>query len=333
MPNGGWGPIQYYKEGAEKRRLTVLIMQIGNNSSKLQLFLCCKTVNQFLILGSASPELIRQTSESLAGRISYFELTPFNLPEVDITASSVLRKLWLRGGFPRSYLASNDMESFDWRNDFIRTFLERDIPQLGINIPSRRLERFWRMCAHIHGQLLNRSSLGESLGVSHHTIGSYLAILEQTYLMRVLEPFHSNMKKRLVKSPKLYLRDSGLLHALLDIRSHNDLLGHPAYGVSWEGFVIENIIATYSDWNTSFYRGASGAEMDLIMEKGRQRIAVEIKASSSLQVKRSYWNTLDDLKVDDAWIIAPVREPYPYKRGCMFVHWMRLWRIKRTLHS
>jgi predicted AAA+ superfamily ATPase len=159
---------------------------------------------QFLVLGSASPALIRQTSESLAGRIAYFELTPFNLPEVDITAGNALRKLWLRGGFPLSYLAADDTESLEWRNDFIRTFLERDIPQLGLNIPARRLERFWRMCAHIHGQLLNRSSLGESLGVSHHTIGSYLAILEQTYLMRVLEPFHSNMKKRLVKSPKLY---------------------------------------------------------------------------------------------------------------------------------
>ncbi|MDX2455268.1 ATP-binding protein [Desulfosarcina sp.] len=270
---------------------------------------------QFLVLGSASPQLIRQTSESLAGRISYFELSPFQLHELDNNAGQGLRKLWLRGGFPRSYLADNDRESLEWRQDFIRTILERDIPQLGLNIPARRLERFWRMCAHVHGQLLNRSSLGESLGVSHHTINSYIAILEQTYLMRVLEPYHSNLKKRLVKSPKLYLRDSGILHALLDIRNHNDLLGHPAYGASWEGLAIENIISAYPGWKTSFYRSASGAEIDLILERGRRRIAVEVKASTSPEVKRSYWNALDDLNVDEAWIVAPVREAYPYKRG------------------
>jgi predicted AAA+ superfamily ATPase len=273
--------------------------------------------SQFLILGSASPELIRQTSESLAGRIAYFELTPFNLIELGKRADKVLRRLWLRGGFPRSYLAGDEQESFDWRKDFIRTFLERDIPQLGLNIPARRLERFWRMCAHVHGHLLNRSSLGESLGVSHHTIGSYLALLEQTYLVRVLEPFYANVKKRLVKSPKIYLRDSGLLHALLDIKDHNDLLGHPAYGASWEGFAIENIINAYSDWHTSFYRSASGTEIDLILEKGRQRIAVEVKASTSPTLKRSFWNALDDLNVDDAWIVAPVRQPYPYERGVL----------------
>ncbi|MBW1808201.1 MAG: ATP-binding protein [Deltaproteobacteria bacterium] len=270
---------------------------------------------QFLILGSASPELIKQTSESLAGRISYFELTPFQLLELGINKDRILERLWLRGGFPRSYLASDEQESLEWRKDFIRTFLERDIPQLGFTIPARRLERFWRMCAHVHGQLLNRSSLGESLGVSHHTINSYLAIFEQTYLLRVLEPHHSNMKKRLVKSPKIYLRDTGILHALLNIEDNNDLLGHPAYGSSWEGFAVENIISAYSDWKSSFYRSATGAEIDLILEKGRTRIAVEVKASTSPEVKRSFFNALDDLNVDDAWIVAPVRESYPYKRG------------------
>lgn len=272
---------------------------------------------QFLILGSASPELIRQTSESLAGRISYIELTPFNLTELEESDNGVLRRRWLRGGFPRSYLAGDEQESFEWRKDFIRTFLERDIPQLGLSIPAKRLERFWRMCAHVHGHVLNRSSLGESLGVSHHTIGSYLGILEQTYLVRVLEPFFANMKKRLVKSPKIYLRDSGLLHALLDIRAHNDLLGHPAYGVSWEGFAIESIINAYPDWDSSFYRSASGAEIDLILERGGERIAIEVKASTSPEVKRSYWNALDVLKPDKAWIVAPVRESYPYKGGVL----------------
>ncbi|MBW2194697.1 MAG: ATP-binding protein [Deltaproteobacteria bacterium] len=277
-------------------------------------------IGQFLILGSASPELIKQTSETLAGRISLIELTPFLLKEMEESVSQETQlKLWLRGGFPRSFLSESEADSFDWRRDFIQTFLERDIPQLGINIPARRLDRFWRMCAHVHGQLLNRSTLGESLGVSHHTIGAYIALLEHTYLLRVLEPYHTNLKKRLIKSPKVYLRDSGLLHALLDIKTHNDLLGHPVYGLSWEGFVIENIVASYPEWKPSFYRSVSGAEIDLILEKGRTRIAVETKASTSPEVKRSFWNALGDLKIDTAYIVAPVVESYPYERGVQVV--------------
>jgi len=151
--------------------------------------------------------------------------------------------------------------------------------------------------------------------VSHHTVNSYVALLEQTYLVRMLEPYSVNLKKRLIKSPKLYLRDTGLLHALLDVQTHNDLLGHPTYGISWEGFVIENIISAYPDWRPFFYRTASGAEIDLVLEKGRRRIAVEIKASTSPQVKRSFWIAIDDLKIDDAWIVAPVDTSYPYKQG------------------
>lgn len=275
---------------------------------------------QFLILGSASPDLIKQTSETLAGRIAFIELTPFSLKEIAKAADSQKqRDLWLRGGFPRSFLANNETDSYEWRLDFIRTFLERDIPQLGINIPARRIERFWQMCAHVHGRLLNRSSLGESLGVSHHTINSYTALLEQTYLLRVLQPYYVNLKKRLIKSPKIYLRDSGLLHALLDIKTHNDLLGHPVYGASWEGFVIENIVSTHPDWKPYFYRSASGAEIDLVLEKGQQRMAIEIKASTSPEVKRSFWNALNDLNINEAWIVAPVDAPYPYKQGVQVV--------------
>ena len=275
---------------------------------------------RFLILGSASPELLRQTSETLAGRISFIELTPLSLFEVNPKADKqTVRSLWLRGGFPRSYLARSENDSFEWRQDFIQTFLERDIPQLGINIPARRLQRFWQMCAHIHGQLLNRSSLGESLGVSHHTVNSYVALLEQTYLLRVLEPYYANVKKRLIKAPKIYLRDSGLLHALLDITNQNDLLGSPAYGASWEGFVIENTLAGLTQWRPYFYRSASGAEIDLILEKGQRRIAIEIKASTSPEVKRSFWNALEDLRIDTAMIVAPVDEPYPYKDGVQVI--------------
>jgi predicted AAA+ superfamily ATPase len=201
-----------------------------------------KRNGQFIILGPASPELLRQSSETPAGRIASFELTPFLIKEVSEERSiQTLRGFWLRGGFPRSYLAANEQQSFEWRLDFIRTFLERDIPQLGFRTPAKTMERFWSMCAHLHGQLLNSSNLGESMGVSHHTIRSYVDMLEQAFVLRVLRPYEPNLKKRIVKAPKIYIRDSGLLHALLGIESHNDLLGHPVYAASWEGFVIEHL--------------------------------------------------------------------------------------------
>jgi hypothetical protein len=266
---------------------------------------------QLIILGSASPELIKQSSETLAGRIAYLELTPFLLGEVAASQSTAaLRELWLRGGYPRSYLAGDNQASFSWRFDFIRTFLERDIPQLGFQIPAKKLERFWQMCAHVHGQLLNSSKLGESLGVSNHTIRSYIDILDHTFVLRVLQPYAANLKKRLVKSPKIYIRDSGLLHALLAIESHNDLLGHPVYGASWEGFVLENIISSLPQWKAGFYRTASGSELDLVLEKGQRRVAVECKASTSPEVTKQFWNALRDLDIKDAWIVAPVEKQY-----------------------
>ncbi len=273
---------------------------------------------QFIILGSASPDLIKQSSETLAGRISYFELTPFVLIEVSEDHHlKTLRKLWLRGGFPRSYLAPNEKESIEWRLDFIRTFLERDIPQLGFRTPAKTIERFWRICAHLHGQLLNSSKLGESMGVSHHTVRSYIDMLEQSFVLRVLRPYESNLKKRLIKSPKIYIRDSGILHALLSIENHNDLLGHPVYGASWEGFVIENILSLLPNWTASFYRTSSGSEIDLILEKGKRRIAVECKVSTSPGLNRGFWNAMNDLKFEEAWVIAPVKETYPAERGVM----------------
>ena len=275
---------------------------------------------QFLILGSSSPELLKQSSETLAGRVALIELTPFLINEVyHKSESNILNKLWLRGGFPRSYLAKNDLESFEWREDFIRTFLERDIPQLGIRIPARQLDRFWQMCAHSHGQVLNRSKLGDSLGVSHHTINSYLSILEETFIVRVLMPFYANLKKRLIKSPKIYLRDTGLLHALLGIQTHNDLLGHPEYGSSWESIVIENTLSLNPTWKPFFFRSAAGAEIDLILVKGQRIVAVEIKASTSPEVKKNFWTILEDLNVDDAFIVAPVEEAYPYKNDVKVV--------------
>jgi predicted AAA+ superfamily ATPase len=299
-----------------------------------------KRNGQFIILGSASPNLIKQSSETLAGRISYFELTPFLFKEIsENNHLNRLRKVWLRGGFPRSYLTSDEKESFEWRLDFIRTFLERDIPQIGFRIPAKTLERFWKMCAHLHGQILNSSKLGESLGLSHHTVRSYVDLFDQTFVLRVLWPYEANLKKRLVKSPKIYIRDTGLLHALLSIEDHNDLLGHPVYGASWEGFVIENILSLLPDWTASFYRTSSGSEVDLILAKGKRRIAVECKVSTSPSLNRGFWNAMDNLKFEEAWIIAPVKDAYPAERGVMIAplqkfidHLESLDRQRRTRH-
>ncbi len=273
---------------------------------------------QLLILGSASRDLIKQSSESLAGRISYLELTPFLSSEINKDNDpGTLRSFWIRGGYPRSYLSEKDEDSFIWRSDFISTYLERDIPQFGFNIPALAVRRLWQMCAHNHGRLLNSSRLGESLGVSHNTIRNYIDILEQTFMVRIVYPCETNLKKRLIKSPKVYIRDTGILNALLDIRTFNDLLGHPVYGPSWEGLVLEQVIGECPDWRPGFYRTSSGAEIDFILEKGSKRIAVECKVSSAPEVSKGFILSLKDLKISKAWIIAPVKESYPVRDNIM----------------
>jgi len=218
---------------------------------------------QFLILGSASRDLIQQSSESLAGRISYTTLSPFLPNEV---AEEKVRLLWLQGGYPRSFLANNATDSMIWRRDFIQTYLERDIPNLGLRISTSQMHRLWRMLAHLHGQTLNKAKLAGALGVDNHTIQRYIDILKETFMIQVLDPYHANLKKRLIKAPKIYLSDSGILHALLNIDSFNELLGHPVYGSSWEGFVIQSIIQVADQWAPSFYRTSNGTEIDLILE-------------------------------------------------------------------
>jgi len=272
---------------------------------------------QFLILGSASPDLIRQSSESLAGRISYIELTPFLFSEATHIKSinDPAISLWLRGGFPRSLMSANDTQSLEWRLDFVRTFLEQDISNLGFKILAEKLGRFWRMFAHVHGQLLNSAKLANSLGVSAHTIRSYIDILRHTYMLRVLEPYAGNMKKRLVKSPKVYVRDSGILHALLDIETMNNLFTHPVYGASWEGFVIEQILSLSPRLKAYFYRNSNGNEIDLILEYKQKRIAIECKASANPQIKQGFMNALDDLNIREAWIIAPIATGFPYHKN------------------
>jgi len=270
---------------------------------------------RFLLLGSASGQLLRQTAESLAGRVAYMELTPFLVSELGNSGNAIMQavQLWLRGGYPLSFLAKEDTESLDWRRDFIETFLARDLPQLGVTIPAETLRRFWRMCAHLHGQLLNLSQLGAALGgVAHATVGRYVDLLADALMLRRLPPYLANVGKRLVKAPKVYVRDSGILHALLGIQTLDDLNGHPVAGMSWEGFVIEQILAAAPPLATSgFYRTAAGAEIDLVIERDNQRIGFEIKLSSAPTVSRGFWNACEDLGVARAYVVAPVLDAYP----------------------
>ena len=272
---------------------------------------------QFLLLGSASYALLRQTSETLAGRIVFLELTPLLAAEVAVPPAVPLVPLWVRGGFPRSLLARSEATSYQWRESFIRTFLERDIPQLGITIPAATLRRLWGLLAHSHGQLLNSSQLGAALGVSHTTLRAYLELLTQTFMVRLLEPYHANVRKRLIKAPKVYLRDSGLLHALLELADGDAVLGHPILGASWEGFVLEQLVGMLPEWHPHFYRTASGAEIDLVLSRGRERIAVEAKASSAPVVSRGFYTAMADLGIETGWVVAPVDEPYPLRERVM----------------
>ena len=266
---------------------------------------------RFMLLGSASGRLLQQTAESLAGRVAYLELTPLLASEVvsgkrSDTAS--ISSLWLRGGFPKSYLAADEAESIAWRTDFIQTFLARDLPQLGVTIPAETLRRFWRMSAHLHGQVFNASQLGSALGgVAHTTVSRYLDLLVDALMLRRLEPYLANVGKRLVKSPKIYVRDSGLLHGLLDIATLDALSGHPIAGVSWEGFVIEQIIAAAPPLATiGFFRTAAGAELDLVVEHAGRRTGFEVKLSSAPKPARGFWNACEDLGVTRSYVMAPV---------------------------
>lgn len=279
---------------------------------------------RFLLLGSASPDLLRQSSESLAGRVVFHELSPFDVAEIRPSLAD-LSRFWLRGGYPPSWLAGSEHASFAWREAFISTHLERDIPAFGIRVPSITLRRFWQMLAHVHGQLWNASRLAAGFGVSAPTVEHYLEILEATYMVRRLPPLLTNLGKRLTKSPKVYLRDSGLLHALLSIRKLDDLLGHPVVGASWEGWVVEQLSALLTpDWQLSFYRTAAGAEMDVVAEQGNRRIGFEIKFSSAPKPTKGFWSAMNDLGLERAYVVAPVKERYPLAENVDVVPMMAL---------
>ena len=267
---------------------------------------------EFLLLGSASIDLLKQSAESLAGRIAYLELTPFTATEVRQQEANGQDRLWVRGGFPDSYLAHDDPASFEWRIAFIQTYLERDVPSLGPRIPAETLHRFWQMLANNQGQLPNAARLAASLGISGQTAARYLDILVDLLLVRRISPWTSNLSKRLVRSPKVYVRDSGILHALLGIREREELLGHPVLGASWEGFVIENLLQVFPPGShASFYRSSAGAEIDLLLELGPEKVwAVEVKRSLSPHPGKGFQLACQDVQATRRMIVYPGTEHY-----------------------
>ena len=269
-----------------------------------------KVGGRFLLLGSASVELLKQSGESLAGRISYLELTPFDATEVD---GERMDRLWIRGGFPASFLAANDRISLDWREDFIRTYLERDIPQFGSRIPAETLRRFWTMLAHHQAGMHNAATLAQGLGVDGKTVARYLDLLVDLLLVRRLSPWHRNVGKRLVKSPKVFVRDSGLVHALLGLGNKEQLLGHPVVGPSWESFVLETLLVLAPrGTEANFYRTAAGAEIDLVLTlPGGKLWAVEIKRSSAPKLERGFHLACADLKPARRFVVYPGDDRFP----------------------
>ena len=259
---------------------------------------------RFLVLGSAGPVLLRQSSESLAGRIAYYELPPLRANE---TGANETDRLWLRGGFPPSFLAGNDEDSLTWRTAFIRTFLERDLPQLGISVPAASMRRFWTMLAHYHGNYWNGAELGRALGVTAPTVNTYFDTLVGALVARRMQPWYENLKKRQVKAPKVYLSDTGLLHALLGVKDEADLMGHPKSGASWEGFAMQEIVRIMDiAWEDCYYWATHrGGEIDLLTPTGGRKTGIEFKRTSAPSMTRSMHTALTDLKLDRLFVVHP----------------------------
>ena len=268
------------------------------------------TRTRFIILGSASPDLLAQSSESLAGRISYLEMGGFSL---DLLNTTDLNKLWIRGGFPRSFLARNHAASFQWRQDFITTFLERDIPGFGIRIPAPQLRRFWMMLSHYHGQVFNSSEIARSLMVADTTARHYLEVLSQTFLVRQVQPWYYNTKKRLVKRPKIYFRDSGLLHALLSLTDLKDLQSSPKLGASWEGFALEQVIEHLELQAQEIYFWAvhTGAELDMVFQQRGRLWGIEVKYTDAPKKTKSMTSAMSELDLSHLWVVYPGKDSYP----------------------
>jgi predicted AAA+ superfamily ATPase len=271
---------------------------------------------RFLILGSASPSLIKETSESLAGRVEFVELGGFDMWEAGVDSRE---ELWVRGGFPRSFLADSDDDSLAWRENFVQTFLERDIPQLGVSVPAEAMRRFWTMVAHSHGQPWNASDIGRSMGLSDRAIRHYLDVLSGTFMVRQLQPWHENLAKRQVKSPKVYLRDSGILHSLLGLQDRHALLGHPKLGASWEGFMLEQTLRLLKPSQAYFWATHQGAELDLLLFMGGRRYGVEFKWSDAPRMTKSMHIALSDLGLAHLWVVYPGQESYPVHESATVV--------------
>ncbi len=267
---------------------------------------------RFLLLGSASLDLVRGVSESLAGRIAFVDIGGFDLGEVGAIRH---RRLWLRGAFPRAYLATSDSRSMAWRADFVRTFLERDLSRLGIGISPESLERFWNMVAHFHGGIWNAADFARSLGTSEPTARRYLDVLGGTFLVRILPPWHENIAKRQVKAPKVYLRDSGLLHTLLGLETFRELTRHSKLGASWEGFALEQVLSVAGQTEAYFWGTHAGAELDLLLHRRGRRWGFEMKYSDVPQVTRSMRIAMEDLRLERLWIVHPGAKSYPLDRG------------------
>jgi uncharacterized protein len=283
---------------------------------------------QFLILGSASPSLLKNCSETLAGRVHFVDMSGFTLAE---TGTDRQETLWTRGGVPDSFLAASDPASFKWRADFVQTFLERDLPLLGIGVPATTLRRFWTMLAHCHGQIWNGTEIGASLGVSNHTSRRYLDALSGGYVVRQLQPWFENLGKRVVKSPKVYVRDSGLLHVLLGIPDVPALQGHPKLGASWEGFVIEQILSWAGERNAYFWATHSRAELDLMVLAKGKRWGFEVKYQDAPTITKSMRIAMQDLKLERLWVVYPGQSGYPMDDRIECVPLAQLQRVRETL--
>jgi predicted AAA+ superfamily ATPase len=276
---------------------------------------------RFLLLGSASPDLVRGISESLAGRVALVQMDGFSLEEVGVRA---LRRLWWRGGFPRSFLARSDEDSRLWREDFVQTFLERDLRRFGVQVPAPTLRRFWSMVAHYHGQVWNASEIGRSLGEAHTTVRRHLDILCGAFVMRQLPPWYENLGKRQIKSPKVYVRDSGVLHSLLGVPSLAALEGHPKLGASWEGFALEELLRVTGDREAYFWNTQGGAELDLLVFVRGQRYGFEFKYADAPTITRSLRIAREDLKLSRAFVVHPGQKSYPLEEWAEAVALSRL---------
>jgi len=276
---------------------------------------------RFLVLGSASPELSRQSAESLAGRVEIVELRGFDLTEVGTGARD---RLWVRGGFPRSFLAASDADSYRWRQHFLSTFLERDLGVLGFGMAPATMRRFWTMLSHYHGQIWNGAEIAASMGVSPHTTRKYLDALEQTFMVRVLQPWHENLGKRLVKSPKIYLRDSGLFHALQGVQDHSQLITNPKLGASWEGFVLEEVLRVFQPDQAWFHAVHAGSELDLFFLHRGQRVGIEMKLQDAPRVTKSMRVVQQDLRLDRLLVVYPGTRRYALDEGIECVPWTEL---------